>query len=254
MYFEEYGEQLLRARGITKAEFARRMGIHRQNVNQLFATKHILTLREAAKVLDVPFELLISYAEDPLKDHVRADSEYAVPEYVRIILPFKGFEEFFEVECMGEVIGDPDEVRMLAMYDQECEQFDFTVNLQTKRLNKWIYAVDFRIHAKMQDRGTYILLDKDMAPIIQISGCVPKGLIPQPVCSDEDSVDLVIGEDGVIANWPTEPDFSMFSSEGSVPDDAGIGKWGLASRILSSIYNAKLSDSQMNWIADMIRR
>lgn len=254
LYFEEWGEQLLRARGMTKAKFARRMGIHRQNVNHIFTTKSVLTLQKAAEVLGVPFELLISYVEDPLKDHVKAASEYAVPEYVRIILPYRGFEELFKVECMGEAIEDPDEVWSLAMYDQERDQFDFTVNLKTKKLTKWIYAVDFRIQAKMQDRGTYVLLDKDMAPIIQMTGCVPEGLIPQPDHGDEESVDFVIGEDGVVVNWPAQPDFSMFSSEGSVPDDAGIGKWSLASRILFSIYDANLSDSQLNWIADMIRR
>ena len=254
LYFEERGEQLLRARGMTKARFARQMGIHRQNVNQLFTTKNVVVLREAARVLEVPFELLISYVDDPLKDHVKVAADYKVPEYVRITLPYVGFEELFRVECGGDVIDDPYEVRKLAMYNQEDEQFDFTVNLKTGSLNHWIYAVDFRIQAKMEDRGTYTLMDEDMAPIVQMSGCVPRGLIPQSSDCDIDSVDFIIDEDGVITDWPLEPDLSMFSVEGIIPDDFGIGKWSLASRILCDIYNANLSDRQLNWIADMIRR
>lgn len=35
LYFEEHGEQLLKRKGISKAEFARRLGIHKQNVNSV---------------------------------------------------------------------------------------------------------------------------------------------------------------------------------------------------------------------------
>lgn len=65
LYFEEKGEQLLKKVGMSKAEFARRMGIQRQNVNQLFTTKNLLVLQKAAKVLGVPFELLICYTHEP---------------------------------------------------------------------------------------------------------------------------------------------------------------------------------------------
>ena len=68
LYFEEKGEQLLREKGLSKAEFARRMGIRRQNVNQLFTTKNLFVLRKAADVLGVPFELLIGYAHEPNLD------------------------------------------------------------------------------------------------------------------------------------------------------------------------------------------
>lgn len=253
LYFEEHGEQLLRARGMTKAEFARQMGIHRQNVNQIFATKSIVTLREAARVLEVPFELLISYSEDPLKDQEVSNLERKSPAYIRIMLPYVGFEEHFKVECLGKLIEDPEEISRLAIYNQEEEQFDFTVNLSTHTLCNWIYAVGFRIQTHMYNMGTYVLMDEDMAPIIQMTGCVPIGAVPQADCSDN-SVYFVIDENGVIINWPSAPDFSIFSLRGVIPDDAGIGKWELASRILYSIYNANLSDSQLNWIADMIRR
>ena len=41
IYFEEKGLALLKERGMTKAEFARRMGILRQNVNVLFKTNNL---------------------------------------------------------------------------------------------------------------------------------------------------------------------------------------------------------------------
>ena len=58
IYFEEKGLALLELRGITKAEFARRMGIHRQNVNVLFKTNNLEIIARAAEVLDVPLALL----------------------------------------------------------------------------------------------------------------------------------------------------------------------------------------------------
>ncbi|MBO7070970.1 MAG: helix-turn-helix transcriptional regulator [Bacteroidales bacterium] len=65
LYFEEKGEEILRNKGIRKAEFARRMGIRNQNVNILFKTKNLDTLFRVAKVLDVPLEMLIGYIEEP---------------------------------------------------------------------------------------------------------------------------------------------------------------------------------------------
>lgn len=65
LYFEVHGDDILRANGISKTDFAEMMGIKKQNVNALFQTKNILTLRKAAKVLDVPFEMLISSPEEP---------------------------------------------------------------------------------------------------------------------------------------------------------------------------------------------
>ena len=63
LFFEEKGAELLENIGMTKAEFARRMGIHKQNVNLLFKTKNIVVLRKAAEVLGVSFELLVSHTK-----------------------------------------------------------------------------------------------------------------------------------------------------------------------------------------------
>ena len=48
-----------------KAEFARRMGIQRQNVNVLFRTNNLEIIARAAEVLDVPLALLVGYVEEP---------------------------------------------------------------------------------------------------------------------------------------------------------------------------------------------
>ena len=65
IYFEEKGIELLCKFGVTKAEFARRMGIQRQNVNALFKTNNLEIIARASKVLDVPLALLVGYVEEP---------------------------------------------------------------------------------------------------------------------------------------------------------------------------------------------
>ena len=65
IYFEEKGLALLERRGITKSEFARRMGIQRQNVNVLFRTNNLEIIARAAEVLDVPLALLVGYVDEP---------------------------------------------------------------------------------------------------------------------------------------------------------------------------------------------
>ena len=81
LYFEVNGEELLKAAGLKKAEFARRLGIHKQNVNSVFSTKNILILRKASEILEVPFELLISYPEEPNLDDLNQYSDISsLPE------------------------------------------------------------------------------------------------------------------------------------------------------------------------------
>ena len=48
-----------------KSEFARRMGIRKQNVKSLFKTKNLETIYKAAGVMGVPFEMLVGYVEEP---------------------------------------------------------------------------------------------------------------------------------------------------------------------------------------------
>ena len=50
---------------MTKSEFARQMGIRKQNVKALFRTKNLETIYKAAAVMGVPFEMLVGYVEEP---------------------------------------------------------------------------------------------------------------------------------------------------------------------------------------------
>lgn len=65
LYLEEKGEEILRNKGIRKTEFARLMGVRKQNVKALFRTRNIDTIYRISKVLEVPFEMLIGYTEEP---------------------------------------------------------------------------------------------------------------------------------------------------------------------------------------------
>ena len=65
IYFEAKGEALLERIGMSKSEFARRMGIHKQNVKVLFKSKNLETIYKASEVMGVPFEMLIGYIEEP---------------------------------------------------------------------------------------------------------------------------------------------------------------------------------------------
>ena len=85
IYFEEKGAELLDKVGMTKAEFARRMGIQRQNVNVLFRTNNLEIIARAAEVLDVPLALLVGYVEEPdLEEYHLSDDGVIRPEDVPV--------------------------------------------------------------------------------------------------------------------------------------------------------------------------
>ena len=65
IYFEEKGEALLERIGMPKAEFARRMGIQRQNVRALFKSKDLRVIQKTAEVMGVPWIFLVGYTEEP---------------------------------------------------------------------------------------------------------------------------------------------------------------------------------------------
>lgn len=65
LYFDAKGETLLEEIGMSKSEFARRMGIRKQNVKALFKTKNLETIHKAAAVMNVPFMMLVGYVEEP---------------------------------------------------------------------------------------------------------------------------------------------------------------------------------------------
>ena len=67
-YLEEHGDEMLVAAGLSKVQFAEKVGIVPQNVKKLFATKNISTLAKVADILNVPLQILIYGQEQTTKD------------------------------------------------------------------------------------------------------------------------------------------------------------------------------------------
>lgn len=80
IFFEAKGEELLERIGMTKSEFARKMGIRKQNVKTLLKTKNLDTIYKAAVVLGVPFTLLIGYVEEPVLNEITIGTEDVITD------------------------------------------------------------------------------------------------------------------------------------------------------------------------------
>jgi len=58
-YFEEHAYEILKERGLSKAQFAKAMGVIPQNINKLVGTKNICTLTNIANYLDIPLQVML---------------------------------------------------------------------------------------------------------------------------------------------------------------------------------------------------
>ena len=58
-YLEEHGDEMLVAAGLSKVQFATKLGIAPQNVKKLFGSKNISALAKVAGVLSVSLQYLI---------------------------------------------------------------------------------------------------------------------------------------------------------------------------------------------------
>ena len=67
-YFEDHADDLLKERGISKAEFAKAMGVMPQNTNKLVGTKNICTLTSIANYLDIPLPVILFGNEEAEQD------------------------------------------------------------------------------------------------------------------------------------------------------------------------------------------
>ena len=67
-YIEEHADEILNERGISKAQFARAMGVIPQNFNKLIGTKNIITLTNIANYLDIPLPVLLFGREETEQD------------------------------------------------------------------------------------------------------------------------------------------------------------------------------------------
>ena len=67
-YFEDHAEDFLKQRGISKAQFAKAMGVIPQNINKLVGTKNICTLTSIANYLDIPLSVILFGNEEAEQD------------------------------------------------------------------------------------------------------------------------------------------------------------------------------------------
>ena len=139
--FEAKGEALLERIGMSKSEFARRMGIRKQNVKALFKTKNLKTIRKASEVLGLPFEMLVGYIEEPDLNE----------------MPLEPFEEDTEVMdgTGGNLTFDSLVGRINLIQDALQAQAAHAVNLSLTARN-WLvgyYIVEFEQNG--EDRAKY---------------------------------------------------------------------------------------------------
>ena len=58
-YIELHADEILREKGISKAQFASAMGVKPQNFNKLVGTKNVVTLAQIGNYLNIPLQVLI---------------------------------------------------------------------------------------------------------------------------------------------------------------------------------------------------
>ena len=67
-YFEEHAVEMLNAVGMSKADFAKAVGVAPQNLAKLFSTENALTLAKVSTVLNVSLHHLVYGIESSNKD------------------------------------------------------------------------------------------------------------------------------------------------------------------------------------------
>ena len=125
VYFEAKGEALLEKIGMSKSEFARRMGIRKQNVKVLFKSKNLETIYKAAGVMGVPFEMLVGYVEEPDLSEI----------------PIEPYEEEDEVVASSSYPQEPLENKILTIRNAQVildDDIAQEYGVTTKRLNEQV--------------------------------------------------------------------------------------------------------------------
>lgn len=161
IYFEEKGLQLLGNLGITKAEFARKMGIQRQNVNALFKSNNLEIIARAADVLDVPLALLVGYVEEP-----------NLSEATALVAQFnREFDEHHEIVPEDVPVGDSAEDRrarnrIIRQFYYQWIQKHQDRRIYNDSLNDYIYIKYISInetagHASLRYLSTLAVLQLD---------------------------------------------------------------------------------------------
>lgn len=160
IYLEEKGEYLIAMRGMTKAAFAEKMGIRKQNVKTLLKSKNLLTVRRIAKVLEIPFETLIASTEEPVinEEHYEAEpfvSAYNIGEVTPLDIPVGDSVE--EVYMRNQLIR--------SYYDiwrqNNPDQWRYNVNLRDYINIKSVSIEETAVHASKRYLSTLAVLQLD---------------------------------------------------------------------------------------------
>jgi hypothetical protein len=88
------------------------------------------------------------------------------------------------------------------------DSFSIIVGIDSGKIVNWPQGQAANVYLKVVDRGSYFLLDAFDNEVAAIeSDYVPHGVVPGEY---GDYLDLQINGDGVVTNWPKEPDVSEF--------------------------------------------
>lgn len=92
------------------------------------------------------------------------------------------------------------------------ENFEMRVDIDTGKIEGWPDGKSHKMFMTVKDSGTYIILDDHGFTSLElVQEYVPHGLIPG---NYGDTIELDIGPDGVIKNWPKFPSLGKFLGEG----------------------------------------
>lgn len=79
-YFETHADEILKSAGLTKAQFAMKLGIKAQNVNKLAGTNNVHTLTKIADLLGVSLSYILN-GPIALTDNLNGYVEYGSTIY-----------------------------------------------------------------------------------------------------------------------------------------------------------------------------
>lgn len=114
------------------------------------------------------------------------------------------------IDIAPRYIGDDDDDDIPTDFpglDEAKKNWRASVNVDTGQIAGWPKGDSREMHVKVCDAGRYTLYDDNNVSIATIDGYVPNGLVPG---SYGDYIELTIDENGIITNWPENPDITEF--------------------------------------------
>lgn len=88
------------------------------------------------------------------------------------------------------------------------DMWNADIEIDTGKILNWPAGRCADMHLTVKDAGSYYLVSRDGRIVAAITDYyVPHGLIPG---NYGDTIELTIGKDGVITNWPRQPNVSDF--------------------------------------------